>query len=311
MGIDRLEEQKAWKNLTPNQKRGFLALKENYTVIDGKAYSPDGKDISHLIDTTIKMTPERSKGLKAVGDLAKHEEENGKFVFAFFNAKRTMEEQYPALTQSDLARVMFIGTYAAWETGELQHTDNGVPINKKSLEKLLGMSRNKFNTFYKSIVDSVIIAERDGAIFMNPSIFYRGNLKGVQAIAKDMQYTRLFRKTVRDLYAMYNGRSIKQLALVYAVLPFVNFNYNIVSYNPDELNEDKVLPIPLDKLAVLLGYTDHRSLKKALNAIKYDGKPVFGFFETDDRRKRKTVVNPRVIYAGNGKTLAGIRALFN
>jgi len=310
MAIDRLEEQRLWKGLTPNQKRGLMALMDNYEVIDGVAYSKDGKNISHLIETTIKMTPERSEGLNVIRDLAKHEEEHGGFVFAFFNACKTMEQQYPALTQSDLARVMFIGTYAAWETGQLKY-DNGKPIDKKSLEKLLGMSRNKFNTFYQSIVDSVIIAETDGAIFMNPSIFYRGSLSEVKVIAKDMQYTRLFRKTVRDLYEMYNGRTIKQLALIYAVLPFVNFNYNIVAYNPDEMNEDEVRPIPLDKLAVLLGYNEHRTLKKALNAIKYDGKPVFGFFETDDRRKKKTVVNPRVIYAGNGKTLGGIRALFN
>jgi hypothetical protein len=288
-----------------------MALKENLVVKDGRAYSQNGTDVSHMVEVTLKTTEQQVKGLETVENLAQHEEENGGFVFSFFKSCMTMEQQFPTLAQSDLARVMFIGTYAGWSTGELKH-DNGVPINKKSLDELLGMSRNKFNTFYKSIVDCGIIAEQDGAIFMNPAHFFRGNMSEVKHITKDLQYTRLFRTTVRELYAMYNGRTIKQLAIIYAVLPFVNFNFNIIAFNPDEANKDLVKPIPLDKLAIMLGYADHRKFKKALNSIKYKDQSVFGFFEVNgDRRQKKTVINPRVIYAGNGKSLDGIQVLFN
>lgn len=201
-------------------------------------------------------------------------------------------------------KIMFIGTFSGWSTGDLKH-DNGVH-QKKSLAELVGMSRGKFDTFYKSIVDCEIIAEQDGAIFMNSTYFFRGNIAEVKQQTKDLQYTRLFRTTVREIYEMYNGRTIKQLAIIYAVLPFVNFNFNVVSYNQEESNKDLVRPIPLDKLVITLGYVDHRKLKKALNSIKYQDHPVVGFFETyGDRRQKKTVVNPRVIYAGNGKSLDG------
>lgn len=311
MAVSRIEAQQRWTHLSPKYKRGFNAMKENLTIVDGVAYNQNGKDVSHLVDIVPKYTEKQVEGFRNKSKLREHEEANGGFVFAFFEELKTMEQTFPTLSQSDLARVMFIGTYAGWKTGELKH-ENGTPIDKKSLAELLGMSRNKFNTFFKSIVDCEIIAEQDGAIFMNPTIFFRGYMSDIKDIANDRQYTRLFRQTVRDLYAMYNGRTIKQLALIYAVLPFVNFNYNIIAYNPNESNEDLVRPIPLDKLAVLLGYTDHRKFKQALNAVKYEGQPVFGFFETNgDRRKKKTVVNPRVIYAGDGTSLDGIRVLFN
>lgn len=311
MAISRIEEQQRWMNIAPKTRRGFNVMKENLTIVDGVAYNQNGTNVSHLIEVVPKYTEKQTKGFRTKKELNEHHEANGNFVFAFFNITKTMEERFPTLNQSDLARIMFIGTYAGWQTGELKY-DNGIPINKKSLAELIGISRNKFTLFYQSIVDCGIIAEQDGAIFMRPDVFYRGNIKDVEYLTKDLQYTRLYRKTVRELYAMYNGRTIKQLALIYTVLPFVNFQYNVIAYNPDEPNKDLVRPIPLDKLAVLVGYSDHRKLKQALNAVKYEGQPVFGFFESSgDRRKKKTVVNPRVIYAGNGESLEGISVLFN
>jgi hypothetical protein len=309
MATNHLDEQQVWRNLSSKQKSGIMAMKENLRVIDGRFYTEDGTDVSHMFEVNLKVTEGQREGLNVVGNVAKHEEANGGFVMAFFSACKSMEEAFPTLSQSDLARVMFIGTYTAWKTGQLKY-DNGVAIDKKGLGELVGMSRTKFNSFYKSIVDCEIIAEIGGAIFMNPTYFYRGNKGEIKHLTKDLQYTRLFRKTVRDLYAMYNGRTIKQLALIYAVLPFVNFNYNVIAYNPDEMDPELVRPITLDKLAALLGYQRTDKLVEGLRKLKYEGKAVFGFFETDDRRSKKVIINPRVVYAGNGKSLDAIKILF-
>ncbi len=303
MAIHHLEEQRAWMRLTPKQKRAIMSEKESLTIING-----NGEDVTHRYDVGIKVTQQQSYGKQTVEELAKHETENGGYVFAFFNACRTMEEEFPQFNQSDLARLMFIGTYVAWETGQLKH-DNGVPINKKTLEQLVGMSRNKFGEFYKKALQSDIIREEGTDLYVNPGYFYRGRLQNVKEITKSFQYTRLFRKTVRDLYAMYNGRTIKQLALIYAVLPFVNFKYNIIAYNPDESNYDLIQPMELDKLATLLGYQSSKKLSTALRGIKYEGQPVFGFFDASGKKK-KVVINPRVVYAGDGKNLEAIRILF-
>jgi hypothetical protein len=309
MGTNRLEEQQLWRGLSDNQKRGVMALKENFQVIDGVPYA-DGKDISHLIDVSLKTTEAQYEGLKVVESVKELEQENGGFVFAFFNARQTMSEAFPTLSQADLARVMFIGTYVAFGTGRLQY-DNGVAINKKALGELLGLSRNTFNVFYKSLVECEIIAEQGKDIFVNPTLFYYGYQSEVKQMTKDLKYTRLFCKTVRDLYTLYNGKALKQLALVYSVLPFVNFQFNILAYNPEEMFADQVRPITIDKLAALLGYQRADKLAEALRKLKYDGKSVFGMFELDDKRYKKVVINPRVVYAGDGRHLEGIKVLFN
>ncbi|MED1202569.1 hypothetical protein [Heyndrickxia acidicola] len=310
MAANHLEEHQLWKDLPKKTKRGVLALTENLTVRDGVAFSQEGADVSHIVDIRLKTTEAQVYGLNMVGSLAQHEEENGGFVFAFFNARKTMDCAFPTLSPSELGRLMFIATYTGWKTGVLKY-DNGVSITKKGLQELLKMSRSRFTEFYKRLIDAEIIRESNDSLCINPNYFYRGEKKELSSVFKSRSHTRLFRDTVRDLYSRYNGRNIKHLALIYSVLPFVNFHFNILAYNPEEATADYVEPITLDKLSALLGYQKASTLSTAMNAVKLDGKPVFGFFQTDDRRAKKVVLNPRVVYSGNGNHLEAIKALFN
>lgn len=312
MTVDRAREEKLWRNLPPKTKRGVLALKENANVRNGRIYDLEGNDRSHLLEVNLKTTERQIQALKAVDELTEHELENGGFVFAFFESCKTMAERFPTLSQSDLARLMFIGTYTGYNTGRLQH-DNGRVITKKELQELVNISPNKFREFYNKLqAEDILRGESDG-LYMNPSVFYRGRLADSEYDLRDYQQTRLFRKTVRELYRKYNnGRTIKQLAIVYAVLPFLNFKYNVVCYNPTESNEDKVNPMPLSVLAELLGYKDTTKFKQALERIKLDGEPVFCLVQNPyDRRQRRIIVNPRVVFAGPAETLKAIKILFN
>jgi hypothetical protein len=96
------------------------------------------------------------------------------------------------------------------------------------------------------------------------------------------------------------------------VLPFINFNYNIVCYNPTEHSRELVKPITIDKLAVLLGYERTENLIRIIDKIKYDGSKVFGYFGTDFKSKGKAgmIVNPRAVYAGGAKTLETAKTIF-
>ncbi|MFC6652086.1 hypothetical protein [Paenibacillus rhizoplanae] len=68
----------------------------------------------------------------------------------------------------------------------------------------------------------------------------------------------------------------------------------------------------LDRLAALLNYKDTQSLRKGLEAITLDGKPVFYLpHNIHDKRKRRIVVNPRIVFAGSAEKLAAIKVLFN
>jgi hypothetical protein len=308
---NRLAEQVAWQQLTPKQKRGILAIKENAVIRDGVIYDSLGNDQSHRVELIASVSEEQREGLQAVDELSSHEIENGLFVFAFFESCKTMGEQYASLTQADLARLMFVGTYTGYRTGRLQH-DNGRVIDKKALEDLLGMSRNKFGEFYRKLLAEGILQEVSDELFVNPSVFYRGPVKEIGYELDEYRHTRLFRKTVRDLYEKYTGRKTAQLALIYAVLPFLNFDTNVVCFNPREADDDSLKPMNLENLAALLNYKDTHKLKRALESVKIDGQPVFWLpSNVHDKRHRRVIVNPRVVFAGNAESLKAVKLLFS
>lgn len=305
------EETIFWKSLNKKTKREVLQRKQNLFVHNGRIYDEDGVDVSDIYEVNVKMTPKQAYGLNCKQALAEHETENDGFVFAFFQACKSMSEQFPMLSQSDLARLMFISTFIGFETDELL-LDNGKSVDKKTLQQLLSLSRSRFSEFYNKLLEHEILREgENGELSINGNLFYRGRLKKVEYLTQTAQFSRVFRKTVRDLYGKYNGRSIRQLALIYMVLPYVNFNYNIICYNPAESNYERVNPMTAQELSERLGYGDYRKLTAALRKIKYKGQSVFGFFEVEsDKRKRKIVVNPNVVYAGNGEELKAIKILF-
>src|SRR5690606_11857869 len=118
------------------------------------------------------------RALMAVDEISQHEVENGGFIFAFFKQARMFEERFPTLTKQDTARLMFIGTFIAWETNRLQSDNGKKHYVKKDLEELLEMSTKRFNEFYRRLENENIIHEEEtGELFIDPSVFYRGELK--------------------------------------------------------------------------------------------------------------------------------------
>lgn len=312
---DYKAEQRVWKGLSPELKRQAIGLTQNFTVIDGQAYDTEtGENITAKLHIEPVISVAQREGVQIKEELRKHQQDYGGYVFTFFNAMQSISERFPSLTQSDMARLMFIGTYVSYNDGEANHGylrhDNGVTLNKKTLGELLGMSRNKYSELYKKLIDENIIAEMPDGLAVNPTVFYRG--EHVESFRGDYQYTRLFRKTARELYAKFNGRSIRKLGVIYSILPYVNFNFNIVCNNPQQVIDGKVETMKLKDLATRLGYKDYKHLLKIMREITYQDKPVFKFVDDGkNRRSSYIIVNPSVIYAGNGKHLKAIRVLFD
>lgn len=311
---DFKQEQQVWKGMSYEHKKKVFGMTQNFAVIDGQAYDTEtGEDITDKVHIEPVMSETQRQGHTVKKELRQHEEENGGYVFAFFNAMQSLSERFSSLNHSDIARLMFIGTYVSYNEGKASHGylhhENGVKINKKSLAELLSMSRNKYGEFYKKLIDGNILTETDEGLAVNSTIFYRG--ENLDAIKGDYQYTRLFRKTARELYEKFNGRSIKKLGVVYSILPYVNFNFNIVCNNPQQVVNGKIDTMKLKDLADRLGYTDYKSLSATMREITYNGQQVFKFVDDGkDRRNSYIIVNPNVVYAGNGKHLAGLQVLF-
>lgn len=306
-----------FNDLHPAVRQRALKLRDNYTVVNGKPYDLEGEYLGDQFQHDL--TPKKSeaqvnaqqKFTTSKQILGEHEEQNGGFVFTFFKQSRTINERFPSLVAADIARLMYLATFSAWKTGRVQY-DNGRVIDRKAVEQMFKLSDRRARQLFERFVSEGILSEQDGAVFVNPTVFYRGSINDAPKEVTDLKYTRMFKNTVRELYEKSEGKTIAQLALVYSIMPFLHFGSNAVCHNPDESDDEQLELITLDELAVLLEYKDAAKLKTAMNKVKINGKPVFGFFENpNDRRTKRIVVNPRAVYAGDGKQLAAIKILFN
>lgn len=312
MKYSRIKEREFYKSLNASAYKRVMQERQNLAVVNTKT----GEIVPYYEPTPV-LSENQNYAYKNLSKLDQHHEENGGFVSAFYEQQKPMVEQLPTLTQSDYARLIYISTYTGYPErgnvfGYLRY-DNQYYIDKNGLFKLLDMSMNKFNEFYKKVTELKILEETDdGKIIMNPFYFYRGDYKEIDDIIANRQHIRMYRKTIRELYRQCPKRQIKRLGLIYAVLPYINPNFNIIAHNPDEKDVNFLKPMRLGELADKLGYANADTLKRALRSIRFDRKPVFQFIEDEpDNRKRKIIVNPSVVFGGNGEVLDEIKAMFN
>lgn len=305
-----IKQDKVLKDLHPNvQKRA-----QNFHVHNGHAYDEDGVNIDYMVDISLKATKKQTRWAKRGSVLQTHADENGGFVLAFFKQTQAMAERFPSLSQPDIARLIYIGSFVAWETGRLQ-SDNGLKCYRKAdLLAMAELSDNRFKQFFNKLVAEGILTEdiETGELFINKTVFFRGDVKGLGSKVKGMQHAMIYRDTIRDLFAKSKGRKLAHLALIYSVLPYLNFKTNILAHNQMETVADLIKPINLTELAGELNYLNAQKLKAAMNGVKIGGKPVFTYVEDpEDRREKRIIVNPSVIYGGDGASLDAIKALFN
>lgn len=313
MAIDFKSENKAWRSLTFTEKR--YHVKQADAIREALRGIPEVAEYAETVNISlpIAVSDAQVRSYRSRGVMQQHGNDNGGFVMALFQHLNRYDTRFNTLNSGeDLARLMFVGTYVSYgDEGRLEH-DNGKPIQRRGLTDMLNVSRQSFSTFFGKLRDEGIIRVDDiGDIYVNPTVFYRGKIEDSRYYLGDYEHVRMYRKTIRDLYVQYNGRKLKQLALIYEVLPYINFATNLVCENPTEKVTDRLIPMELKSLAEKLGREPKR-LKPALHAVKLDDKPVFMLaINPHDARSYRIIVNPRVIFGGNTEQLQVTRAYFN
>ncbi len=300
----------------------LISQSQNYVVKDGKIYDAlTGEDISHLyqnqwlIPVMNNVSVKSKEAFKSLKVLGEHEAENGQFVFAFFALSKNITNAFPELKKPDIARLMYLGTLIEWESGILK-TGKGkatTSISRKNFHDVVKLSKNRSYTLLNQLIDNKVLSENvHNELVMNKELFYRGHKDNFPIQVKNKKFTRMFRKTVQDLFDKADGRQLNSIAIIYMVLPYLNLYTNIISHNPDETDIDKIEPMTLGQLSDALGYKDYRKLKTTLNSVEIDDETAFGFFFTDkDKRSMKIMVNDRVVFAGDGKQHGLVRVMFS
>ena len=183
---------------------------------------------------------------------------------------------------------------------------DGKLAKEKDLMEILGLSQRETIYTKKALIKANLISiEEDKTISINKKYAIKGKIN-----KRDLRRgVRMMENGIQELYKNVSAREHKRLALFIEILPYINFNHNIVCSNPSEVDIAKVEPITLKELCKIVGYDETKStrLKNDLLKLKIDGENVVGLFI---REMGTTIhINPRVYY--KGKNIDDLRALMN
>lgn len=230
----------------------------------------------------------------------------GPFVFLLYTMKENLKFN---IADASLTRLIYLSTFLCYK-GYLV-TDNGVSINKRICKEKLGLSENTFSLFWNEMLDNNILRYEDDRIFINRDMFAKGKL------SKDENAIRLNCETIRYLYEhCQNVSSHKKLSYLFKIIPWVNQEWNIVCWNPDEIERNKLKYMTMGDFAEKIGYdrSNAKRLAKILSEVtfhkygEYNKKHAFLYVVDKDFSPDQWVIvmNPSVYYGGkNYKNVRG------
>lgn len=167
---------------------------------------------------------------------------------------------------------------------------------EKDLQEVLGLSERETRNTKKFLLGlGVLKMDSEGVLFVDKMYSKKGQITE----SFNRESTRVFDGAIRKLYEESKAIEHKKLGLFIKLIPYINFKFNILCFNPKEEVEKLIKPMNMKEVCEIVGYNKTQSsrLKKDLFNIKVNGKYAIGLFETG--AGTSLVINPSIFYAGN------------
>lgn len=233
-------------------------------------------------------------------------EYNRNLSFYFALSKDRRQEQVRPQT---LARLFFSASYLRPNDDRLYLPD-GNPMQKKDLEKLMRLKSNAFKTFWREVNGKYIFQQNDKSLRICND-FFRGTLLGRNISGGDKrEYQQVFIKSLRELFWQTATTKHRYLGYLFMILHQINWEYNILCWNPEEQDRSKVKTMSLDDFCKSMGADGHtedqrQRLLDAYRALKFsvDGTEQYlvAYLEDHIAGKFYLVLNPNLLYRGHDR----------
>jgi len=226
-------------------------------------------------------------------DIQKWNDENGGFIFSLFRYNNCLFNGIPDLIQEDIFKIFYISIYLNY--------DNYLSINKKDMNNLLEMSRERFGQFFNKVVNLNILIKDGKLLKLNNLYLSKGALD--KKIKQYNDFTRVYINSIKSLYENNNIRKHSQIGALFKLIPYIHRESNILCFNQtdDILEINKI--ITKDILSIL-DYHRSNSIKRTFSDIVFiNNEPIIKFSDIG------IIINPRVFYGGNFNILGEISGI--
>ena len=215
-----------------------------------------------------------------------------------------------------ITRLIYLGTYLKYETRQLFKTQRE-PMKKSDLPEILNLSKESIYIFWIATEGKYIREDANKNLFLSEH-FYRGNLKEyLRSSGKYKSFQQIYIDAVRKLYRETPITKHNSLGYIFKMLPYINWEYNILCWNPSETELEKIDLMNLDELCKLVGYdkSQRSRLMRAFDSLNLEccgKKQRFCTFVSGDYRSGtvRIFVNPHILYRGNSWEQVELLGLF-
>jgi len=265
-------------------------------------------DTFKIVSTEQKQAIEKSiKNKQLNEDMKEWNKELGGFVFILFKYGDKIFSQLPELIQEDITKLFYLAVFVDYE-GVLVY--NNEHMTRRTMQRLIGISREKFSLFFNKLIKLNILSQNSNIIKINKDIILKGEIE--KSIKSNYNYTRLYINSIRYLYENVSIRKHKQLGAYFKLIPYIHRQQNTLCWNPDSYVNDINL-MSVKELKNILGYHED-SIKRLTDKLKEtkldNNESILAFIDHDkDLSKAHIIINPRVFYGGNFDILGEVSGI--
>lgn len=241
-----------------------------------------------------KLTPRQKALLTDKSELTLHSEKLGGYIHMYYIKNELLFNELN-IDRANISRLVYLATYIDYNDrkenllvkyGQFKGV---VPMTKKDIKEKMKLSDATFSVFFNEMKKKNLIYEVNNKLYINPDYFNRGKNQ-----MDKKGYTRVFIDTTRMLYENCSSRQHKQLSYVFQLIPYMNYELNIICSNPDEPDFYELDKLGLKRICELLGISTD---KKSMNTFE---KNLLKFYISYEDKKYY-LFKRVIVKGGNGK----------
>ena len=178
----------------------------------------------------IKPAKEGSKKYKKNDDnISRMSDELGGFYFMlYFENKELFDGR---INEKQISRLIYLATYLDYDNNRLveRRGRSNEPLFEKDIKEKLKLDKRVYKEFIEEVVSKNLLTFQDDGIYLSERFFCKGKCP------KDgRKFSRVYISTVRQLYTQVNPKQHKTLSHLFKLLPFCDFEYNIITKHPNQ-----------------------------------------------------------------------------
>lgn len=218
--------------------------------------------------------------------------------YLYVSADDAVFNDLPADT---MARATYLATFLRFGSDELWSSQR-TKLSRAKLAEAMRLGKSKADEFWRDVNKRYFYRDSDGFLHTQGRAFVMGPLNAVV----NEEYQVMCMSAYRELYEQITPRQHKRLGYVLKMLPYLNFEYNILAYNPMETDRSEIIPMTVSDFCDEVGYDriHARDLMREYGKIAFtvNGlKEVFCkfLFDGDNIGRAHIYINPNLIFKGS------------